>query len=346
MGTQDSGPCMGNSNQIRFCRSVLLYFVGCYGNRNTIEKSVETAATPTRMRFSGHESFTCRLSWLRKGLDFVVDGGDFNDALAVVKLGVGKNMVASIRFWLRAFGLTDEKDDSLTAFGQYLAELDGGKDPYFEKEGTIWLLLYKLISTGYASIYSHFANEFAPGRLRFTEEDLFNALRRKVDFEGLFVVDASLERDISVFLRTMIRPSSRGKVKGKIDIEEVFSGVLVDLELLRTTIVDVHGEQVAVTLIPRESRPSLPWQVVLHVIMDQMPFGATSISFKDMLNAPNSPGLVFLLSRDGLFEKIEEITKALPDKVVFSQTAGNEVLQLDGDLTGDVYTPLDAYYVN
>ncbi|MFN8397666.1 MAG: DUF4007 family protein [Bacteroidia bacterium] len=308
---------------------------------------METAATFTRMRFSGHESFTCRLSWLRKGLDFVTEGGDFNDPLAVVNLGVGKNMVASIRYWLRAFGLTDETD-SLTDFGQYLAELDGGKDPYFEKEGTIWLLLYKLISTGYASIYGYFANEFAPGRFRFTEGDLFTALRRKIDFEGQFVVDASIERDISVMLRTLIRPSSQGAGKSKIDIEEVFSGVLIDLELLRTTLVETREKDKTEkhTLIPREVRPSLPWQVVLYVILDQLPMGATSVSFRDMLNSPNSPGLVFLLSREGLFEKIEEITKNLPEETVFSQTAGNEVLQLDAEVAGDPYTILNGYYNN
>ena len=49
--------------------------------------------------FSGHESFPCKTLWLKKGYDFVVAGNDFNSPEAVIGLGVGKNMVASIRFW-------------------------------------------------------------------------------------------------------------------------------------------------------------------------------------------------------------------------------------------------------
>jgi hypothetical protein len=54
-------------------------------------------------RFSGHETFACRYSWLPKAAR-VVD----EDALifasereneAMVRLGVGKNMVRAIRFW-------------------------------------------------------------------------------------------------------------------------------------------------------------------------------------------------------------------------------------------------------
>ena len=53
--------------------------------------------------FSGHESFACKSHWLKRGYDFVNAGNNFNDDEAVVHLGVGKNMVASIRFWLKAF---------------------------------------------------------------------------------------------------------------------------------------------------------------------------------------------------------------------------------------------------
>lgn len=64
--------------------------------------------------FSGHESFPCKSLWLKKGYDFVVGGNDFNSLDAVITLGVGKNMVASIRFWLRAFGVTEnDKKQSL-----------------------------------------------------------------------------------------------------------------------------------------------------------------------------------------------------------------------------------------
>lgn len=64
----------------------------------------------TKYTFSGHDSFQCRQLWLKKGYDYVQEGKNFNDEDAVVQLGVGKNMVSSIRFWLKAFNIIDNKD--------------------------------------------------------------------------------------------------------------------------------------------------------------------------------------------------------------------------------------------
>ncbi len=47
----------------------------------------------TKYTFSGHDSFQCRQLWLKKGYDYVWKGKNVNDEDAVVRLGVGKNMV-------------------------------------------------------------------------------------------------------------------------------------------------------------------------------------------------------------------------------------------------------------
>ena len=83
-----------------------------------------------RYCFSGHESFPCKSMWLKKGYDYLVDRNRFTDPDAVVKLGVGKNMVQSIRFWLRAFGLLN--DDEATEIAHYLFDDRDGRDPYAE----------------------------------------------------------------------------------------------------------------------------------------------------------------------------------------------------------------------
>lgn len=58
----------------------------------------------SKLRFSGHESFQCRNLWLKKGYDYLKSKREykspFNEEWAVIDLGVGKNMVSSIRFWM------------------------------------------------------------------------------------------------------------------------------------------------------------------------------------------------------------------------------------------------------
>lgn len=59
-------------------------------------------------RFSGHESFPCRYGWLPKIYEAVTTSPDqlTNDDLATQSLGIGRNMVRSIRFWGEATEVT------------------------------------------------------------------------------------------------------------------------------------------------------------------------------------------------------------------------------------------------
>ena len=109
--------------------------------------------------FSGHDSFQCRQLWLKKGYDFLVEGNSFNNENAVISLGVGKNMVSSIRLWLKAFNIIDIKDIP-TEFGKRLFDDKNGYDPFLEDEASLWLLHYQLVKKSYASIYSIIFNEF------------------------------------------------------------------------------------------------------------------------------------------------------------------------------------------
>ena len=93
--------------------------------------------------FSGHESFPCRTLWLKKGYDYLHAGNSFNAPEAVVTLGVGKNMVSAIRFWLKAFGIS--QNDEVTTLGNYLFNDESGKDKYLEDLASLWLLHYNYL---------------------------------------------------------------------------------------------------------------------------------------------------------------------------------------------------------
>lgn len=80
----------------------------------------------TRYTFSGHESFCCKSLWLKKGYDAVSAGLDFNSPDAVARLGVGKNMVSAIRYWMRAFGLL--VGGTLTPFARYIFSPEDGPE--------------------------------------------------------------------------------------------------------------------------------------------------------------------------------------------------------------------------
>ncbi|MCB0706409.1 MAG: DUF4007 family protein [Saprospiraceae bacterium] len=292
-----------------------------------------------KLNFSGHESFICKQFWLKKGYDFVSNGkNSFSEDQAVVKLGVGKNMVRAIRFWLRAFGITNEEDQT-QEIGDYLFGSQG-RDLYLESIGSIWLMHYFLVKTSKASIYHLVFNEFRRIRPEFKLEQLKSFIGRTCEqTKGIDYNENTINRDIRVLLNNYLPPS----VKSRSEIEDSFSGLLFELQLIgQKTKEDIlREEQVTYYSIAANHRDSLPFEVVLFAVLDNSTFGKT-ITFQDLYSSLNSPGNIFALSHEGLYQKIQEICEAYPE-CSFSETAGNRVLQISSKLK-DKFAILDDYY--
>ena len=93
--------------------------------------------------------------WLKKAVDAVdADPYALHADDAMVRLGVGKNMVSSIRHWGLATGMLAEGSARRGSRSRPLAPtdlgrllfLDGGWDPFLEDPGTLWLLHWQLAS--------------------------------------------------------------------------------------------------------------------------------------------------------------------------------------------------------
>ena len=287
----------------------------------------------SRLLFQGHDTFLCRTNWLKKGYDFIQDGGGFNDADAVVRLGVGKNMVTAIRYWLRAFGLTDENDLLQPVAHELLGP--SGLDPYLEDEATVWYLHYRLVRTGRASLYHFVFNKLRREGFSFTRAQLAQFVtRRAAELGAPTPNENTLDSDLTMFVRSYAPP---GREQARPDVEEESTGLLQDLGLLTLNRADglrYHIENL--------DRPELPWPVVLRVILENPAFGDV-ISFTDLAVASDSPGLVFALSEKGLFQKLEAMMQRLPAAVVYSSTAGNRVLTLKREQL-DVAAIWQEYY--
>ena len=102
----------------------------------------------TKAAFGRHETFALRYSWLSKGFQAVVkDPSIFSSEEATVVLGVGKNMVNAIRYWLMAAQLIESGKTGFnpTKIGKKVFGARG-YDPYLEDEATIWLVHWLIAS--------------------------------------------------------------------------------------------------------------------------------------------------------------------------------------------------------
>jgi hypothetical protein len=265
--------------------------------------------------FSGHDSFQCRQLWLKKGYDFVAEGNNFNQEAAVVKLGVGKNMVASIRFWLKSFNIIDQKDQP-TPFGIKMFDDKQGWDPYLEDEGSLWLLHYQLVKTGFATTYTLIFNELRKEKLQFSATNFVSYIKRLSEqFEGIPFNENTLGKDFTVFTN-LYKNDPEAK-----DIEDSFSGVLSELELVRR----IGKQKDAPFQIENSDKENLPAAVLLFAILDNPNYGL-SVNINNLEYDWNSPGSIFCISRNGLLNKISEIV-AEYDFVTFTDQAGIKELQ-------------------
>jgi len=188
-----------------------------------------------RFRFSGHETFACRYAWLPKAAQAVRAYEDILTAAreddAMVKLGVGKNMVRSIRFWAETTGTIEatEAGHRPTEFGNDLLLMDGAFDPYLEDIQTLWLLHWKLASNQNALIFSwdYLLNRFHESEI--SASRVLPAFIKAATAADKKVTTGSLEQLYDVFVHSYY--PARGK-RGEVR-EDNLDCPLVELEFLQ-----------------------------------------------------------------------------------------------------------------
>lgn len=277
----------------------------------------------SRYSFSGHESFHCKSLWLKKGYDFLLSGGKFTDADSVVKLGVGKNMVASIRFWLRAFGLSNM--DDVTKIADYLFNSDTGRDPYSEDLNTLWLLHFLLVNYRVASLYNLVFVDYQRERKEFTRSELQTYIRRKcsVPEQKNVYNENTVKKDIGVLLKNYVSPKDLKNI-------EDFSALLIGLNLIMSKPQDTYYfREVTVKEIAPE--------VILFALLS---LGDSEMTIS--LDGLQRISLMFCLPMISLIEIIRSLEQLYPGAIVFSDNSGIKNVQFRIEL--DKFDVLDNYY--
>lgn len=287
----------------------------------------------TKHTFSGHESFQCRHLWLKKGYDFIKSGKLFSDESAVLELGVGKNMVNSIRFWMKAFNILDDKE-KITPFADKLLNDKNGWDKYLEDEASLWLLHYHLVKKGFASTYYMIFNEFRKEKIEFTRANFESYVQRKSEELNFQINKNTIKDDFDVFLKMYLRSDSNSK-----DKEEGFAGIMAELDFVKS----IGRGDSKYFVIENSERPELPDEIVLYSILDSAIFDS-SLNLNTIEQEPNSVGSIFAINRSGLFNKIEGITEKFKKEIYFSDHAGVRELQFKSK--PDPLTVLEKYYAN
>jgi len=306
------------------------------------EGSGVQAAMPFEKSFAGHETFAFRFGWLKKGLDQLEsDAGVFQREDAIVRLGVGKNMVSSIKHWCLATRVAEEEPGSKgrrcrpTTLGRNLLK-DGGWDPFMEDEGTLWLLHWNLTSAGSRAATWYWAfNRFHEHT--FTREGMAEGLARDLKALGWFdIPDTTLKRDIDCFVHTYLARSDE-----KTDMCDVIEYPLTVLDLL---VREAHSQRMRFEYGPKQSLPAALFAYALAEHWNRTNAERQAIEFREIIRAEGSPALIFKLDEDSVLSYLDHVGEVTDGAMVFQDTALVRRVVKRKQIQIDSAAILEAYY--
>ncbi|QQE67718.1 hypothetical protein GFS31_44310 (plasmid) [Leptolyngbya sp. BL0902] len=286
--------------------------------------------------FARHETFHPRFGWLKKGYDLALaDPGIFLRDDAPVLLGVGKNMVRSIRYWCNAFKVLTEEDGQIrpARLGQQLLD-DDGWDPFLENPASLWLLHWNLLKAPCTATAWAFAfGEFSAAE--FTPEHLIDELRDYANGFSANIADSSLRKDVSCILRMYAdQDSKKGPTEDSIDCP------FTALRLLYSV---GDGRRYEFQVGPKET---LPAEIVVAACLEFAGISeneSSAMGVSRLAHLEGSPGRAFKLSESAIAEAIEQVARRREDLFI-SDSAGLLQLQYAGDPLAMSEAILNKYF--
>ena len=266
--------------------------------------------------FARHETFHPRYGWFRKAYRAAArDPYVFASEDAPVRLGVGKNMVRSIRFWGLAAKVVTEVPDPAAAskrkpsivvptrFGEALFG-DGGWDQWMEDPGTLWLLHWRMLAqpcrlpVWWLALCDFNAVEF---ELEDLGRTVLTQLRAVPDWKE--PSESAVQKDLSAFMRTYA-PTVR---VGRETLDDAADCPLRELRLVgRSEATGAHRYKLG-------PKPTLASAVATHAVLDwfaRSGLTGQTITLERVAAERGSPADVFKLSAADLLAALTPAVEA------------------------------------
>lgn len=305
--------------------------------------------TKEKIRYSGHETFVCRYAWLPK----VVAGLQANPALfkdenvAMVQLGIGKNMVRSARFWAESAGVIEQVENvwGVTDFGKLVFGHEG-YDEFLQQIETLWLLHWKLSTNPTRPLFHwhQLLNHWQ--RSEFCESEVIPFLIRGLEADSPIKSQRTFADGFKIFLHSYL--PSRGR-KGEI-AEDNLDCPLVELGLIHIAGERLKPDQGRETIYrfniePKTGISSGLFAYCVHDYWRNSPhLESNSLGFRFVSSAEGSPGQIFKIPELSVRTFLENISSATEGAYIFEESSSMQQVTRMKELTDEeflhlIYTP-------
>ncbi len=289
-------------------------------------------------RFSGHETFPCRYAWLPKAFKEISnDPTSFADEeQAMIRLGVGKNMVRAIRFWMLETSIVSKTAAHAYEPTPFAKAILGqhGFDPFLEDIRTLWLIHWNLST--YKKDEPLFAWDFLLNHWQAPEisrSEVLQAFRKAANAEARPPSDVTLEQHFDTFLHTYVPTRSR---KGDIQ-EDNLDCPLVELEFLQVIgerRLDGSGKREPIYAFRREEKQEITPELFAYCLGDfwQKRWSAEkTLSFKEVAFGQGSPGQILKLPEWNIRQRLEAISSDTNGFFRYTESAAQQQVSRNGE---------------
>ena len=292
-----------------------------------------------KYKISGHEKFSLRYTWLPKAVIALKQDpkifSKFDDA--IILMGVGKNMVQSIKFWALSTQIVEQDGDgglAITEFGNALFDTEG-LDPYLEDIKTLWLLHWKLSFQKEMPLlaWDYLLNRWHEPEI--TKSSVMNVFESEKEKIQTNPSSTTLKDHFDTFIRTYV--PTRGP-KGVIK-EDNLDSPLVELELLQKigekTNKSLAGKHEPIYVFRREEKPEISSELFVYCLHDffiNAHPNESTLPFHEISVGHGSPGQIFKLSEKNLRNRLENIEKDTSGRMVYKESSSLQQLHMNADL--------------
>lgn len=299
------------------------------------------------MRSSGHGTFPCRHSWVPRAYQALAADATAlaDDVEAMIALGLGKNMILALRFWIDVMRIAEPEDGrryTLTPFAHAVLG-PTGFDPYLEDIRTLWLLHWNLASHVKAPLLAWHFLLFRWHLPEICRTDVVDALMNETNERARPLSRVTVDQHVDVFLHSYVASSRRsaGAVEDGLDCP------LVDLNLLQEIgqrRAGAAGRSEPTYAFRRERKPEITDHLFLYALEEYWNAhhpNELTLTFREVAVAEGSVGQAFKLPEDDLRERLERLGEITHDAMSYRASAAHPLVVRKGPLRGNV---LEAVY--
>lgn len=268
-----------------------------------------------KIKMKRHESFSIREGWLVKGIKAIINNPRvFSSQNATETLGIGTNMVKSLKYWLTASNIIDinTRDMQLTEFGRLLNRYDEYLDDDFS-----WWMIHIMMSLNTDEFYTLniFFNRCT--MQNFSKDDLFNTISKIFYAKKKIFNEKILADEINMIIKTYC-------IDEKIDNpENNFACPLSNLGLIKKIGKNLYERT-------KPSTKKLNYLIVYYLILNLMTEN-DSMSIDDLISYDNGPSKILNLDKTLLNDYLDELR--INKFIEINRTAGLNMIYIKRKMT-------------